>query len=453
MTHGHALSPLDAAFIHVESESTPMHMATVGIFEGEHLKDSQGDFRLQDVRCLIASRLEQVPKLRQVASPGLLGEAPLVWRDDPDFDIAEHVRLRHLSAPGNEGELRRQCAQLLEVPLDRERPLWELTFIDGLSEQRVAVVEKLHHSMADGLAAAELATVLLDLSADPGPLEGERPWVPLTPQPVWRGYAEDLMRLGQLGERVMAWSGQGITHPIRRLTDLVRLGRGIASLATPNIFAPRSSLNRQITPSRSLDFVRLSFDQVHDVAHAHNATINDVLLTIVAGGMHELIKSRGELTSKTELQALVPVGLPHGRGDGIANSVSALFVRLPIGVSDPLVMLSIISAEVQRQKGQHQEKASSAFLQLLAPLPQSVLAAAAGIVQRQPFFNLIVTNVPGPPIPLYALGAKLIEAFPVVPLAGNQSVGVAALSYEGQLNLACSAIQPPALTSTCSPPG
>jgi WS/DGAT/MGAT family acyltransferase len=173
---------------------------------------------------------------------------------------------------------------------------------------------------------------------------------------------------------------------------------------------------------------------MHEVAHASDATINDVLLTIVTGGLRRLLESRGELADKSELQALVPVGLEKA-GDGLANSVSAFFVRLPIAASDPLQILTTVSAEMTADKRRNQSLAASSLMHLLDPLPQSVLASLTGVVQHQPFFNVIVTNVPGPPVPLYVMGARLLEAFPFVPLAGNQSISVAALSYEGQLGL------------------
>ncbi len=434
MTREHGLSPLDAAFLHLESERTPMHMASVGIFEGAALRNDEGIFRIHDLRLLIAGRLNLVPKLRQVATAGLLGEAPPVWADDPTFDISNHVQQVHLPAPGGETELRQLCAELLAEPLDRTRPLWDLTFVDGLREGKVGVIERLHHSMADGLAAAELATVLLDLSSEPGERKEKGVWTPAAPLPVWRAAVDDLERLGGVWLGVASWIGQSVTHPIRRLRESAQLAGAIGTLITPGIVAPKSSLNVQITATRAVDFVRLSFSQMQEVAHTFDTTINDVLLTIVTGGLHRLLESRGELGEMSELQALVPVGLENADG-GLANSLSALFVRLPIATTDPLEILSKISAEMRADKRRHQSMAGSTALHLLEPVAQSVLALMAGVVQHQPFFNVIVTNVPGPPVTLYALGARLLEAFPVVPLAGNQSMSVAALSYDGQLNL------------------
>ena len=412
-----------------------MHIASVGIFDGRPFYDADGRFRIDDVRALIASRLELVPKLRQRACEGLLGEAPPVWVDDPNFVISRHVGVRQLPPPGTELELCDLCAELMAVRLEPTRPLWELTFVEGLTEGRVALIEKLHHSMADGLAASELATVLLDLTPVPPQPEEVRPWRPDASLPAWRAALDDLLRFADLPVRWARWSGQSMLHPIRRTREAAELVGAVSTLATAKIFAPRSSLNSAITQSRSVTFVRLPFAEVQDVARSFEVTINDVLLTLVAGGLRDLLMHRNELTENAELQVLVPVGEVSAESRGLANNVSALFVRLPIGTDDPVTVLKTVSAEVGRDKHRHQALAAATALRLLEPLPQKLLAVAAGIVQHQPFFNLVVTNVPGPPVPLYALGAKLLEAFPLMPLLGNQSLAVAALSYEGQLNL------------------
>ncbi len=411
-------------------------MASVGIFDGRHLYDGQGKFRIADIRRLIASRLILAPKLRQRPSPSPLGQAPPTWLDYPHFDIEEHVRACRLPSPATEVELRQLCADLMSVPLDRARPLWDLTFVEGLGESRVALVERLHHSMADGLAAAELATVLFDLSPESPPYdEPVASWGPSPRVPAWRAATEDLLRLGAIPVRAAKWYIETFVHPIRRTGELADLARAFGTIVTPRIVAPKSSLNGPITAARAVDFVRLPLEGVHEVAHSFDSTINDVLLTLVAGGMHALLKNRGELTETSEIQVLVPVGLINAEGRDLGNSVSALFVRLPVGLDDALDVLKAVSAEVGEDKRHHQALAAASFLRFLEPVPQDILAKGAGIMHYQPFFNLIVTNVPGPPVPLYALGARLVEAFPILPLAGNQSLAVAALSYEGQLNL------------------
>jgi WS/DGAT/MGAT family acyltransferase len=319
MTREHVLSGLDASFLLLESERTPMHMASIGIFEGAPLRGADGIFRIDDIRRLIVSRLDLVPKLRQVAFAGLLGEAPPEWVDDPAFDISDHVRMVHVPPPGGETGLRRLCAELLAEPLIRTRPMWDLTFVEGLPDDEVGLIERLHHSMADGLAAVELASVLLDLCPGPPALEDMSPWTPAAPLPVWRAAVDDLLRLGGIWVRSASWGWRSVTHPIRLLTEFSKLTEAIGTLATPRTLAPRSSLNVQITAARSVEFVRLSFAEIDGVAHTFDTTINDVLLTIVTGGLHRLFESRGELAEKSELQALVPVGLENVSG-GLANT-------------------------------------------------------------------------------------------------------------------------------------
>ncbi len=412
-----------------------MHMASIAIFEGQRLKDCDGNLRIDDLRHLISSRLSLVPKLRQLPNPGFLNEAPPVWSDDATFDITNHVVQRRALAPGSETELLQLCGEILSIPLSQDRPLWELTFVDGLKNGQVALVEKLHHSMADGIAAAELATVLLDLTPEPRPVDDPGAWRAQAPLSAVHEASRDLSRLAEIPVRVLAWGGWTALHPMRRSRAWVNKAVAMTSLLRTGLIAPRSPLNKQISAAREVHIVRLNLDQVRDVAHEHEATVNDVILTLVARGLHDLLVRRGTLEEGAELQALVPVGLEAGPERGLGNRVSALFVRLPVGCDDPKGTLRIVSSEARGHKKQHQELAAETFLRWLEPLPQSLIAGAAKLIRYQPFFNLIVTNVPGPAVPLYTLGAKMIEAFPIVPLVGNQGLGVAALSYIGQINL------------------
>ena len=435
MPDAKALSPLDSAFLHVESDGTPMHMASIGIFEGASLVDADGSLRLDDLRQLISSRLDLVPKLRQRPSPGLLHEAPPTWNDDPEFDISAHVRHERLRGPGDEAQLLRLCGDLLATPLDNSRPLWELTFVTGLLGGRVAVVEKLHHSMADGIAAAELATILLDLSPVVTPPKTRTTWNPETPVSAFGMVRRDLQRLLEIPLQISGWFGRGLIHPIDRVRSARRVIESSTALIPTHLVAPASSLNQPNGPMREVHVVRMELKAVKDVARRHESTINDVLLTIVAGGLHALLSARGDLETTPEFQALVPVGLEVGDGREIGNGVSALFVRLPVREADPAAALAEVSRTTADQKRTHQELAPALALRLLDPVPQTVLALGSKLLRHQPLFNMIVTNVPGPSVPLYALGARMLEAFPIVPLAGNQGLGVAALSYLNSFNL------------------
>jgi diacylglycerol O-acyltransferase / wax synthase len=423
-------------FLRLEDQGYPMHMASIACFEGEPLRDGKGELRLDELRALISSRLPLVPKLRQLPTPGVLPEAPPSWADDATFDIANHVSQHRAPGPGTEAELLALCGEILATPLPRDRPLWQLIFIDGLDNGQIAVVEKLHHSMADGIAAAELAIVLLDTSPEPDFIDdSSATWRPDAAASVVDGVARDLLRMGELSLRFASWSAWTLLHPVRSARGCITKVAALTSVVRGGLIAPHSTPRGNIGPEREVHVVRLDLDEVRHIAHAQGATINDVVLTIVSHGLHCLLASHDDLDPETAVQALIPVGLDAGPGRGIANRVSAFFVRLPVGISDPLVSLHAITAVSKDHKGHHQELAGDSMLRLLEPAPQGVLALFAKVVQHQPFFNIIVTNVPGPRAPLYALGAQMLEAFPIVPLVGNQGLGVAALSYLDQINL------------------
>jgi diacylglycerol O-acyltransferase / wax synthase len=428
------LSPLESVFLQLESPEAPMHMASIGIFEGAPLLDDDGELRLRDLRALIESRLHLVPKLRQRPRTGLFHQAPQRWSDDPAFDITQHVRQVRIPRPGNDAQLRKTCGRLLAELLPDGRPLWELIFLTGLHGGRVGLVEKLHHSVADGLAAAELATVLFDLEPTVAPHEPLPPWRPATSASTLGSALEDLSRLAAIALRVPLQLGEVAHHPVRSGCAALRFGKAVAPLPF-RVLAPRSSLNVHISKARAVHMLRTDLDDVHRIAHEHRATINDVLLTLVSGGLRSLFSARGELAGLRELQALVPVGLAAREGRTTGNGVSCYLVRLPLFEGCPEQALSIISGETRAQKTRHEEIVPDVGLRLLDIVPQGLLGEGARLLRRQPFFNVIVTNVPGPPVPLYVLGARLLDAFPIVPLLGNQGLGVAAISYVDALEI------------------
>jgi diacylglycerol O-acyltransferase / wax synthase len=436
MVGSHPLGALDATFLHLESQRTPMHMGSVAIFEGGPLCDTHGRVRIEKLRADVEERLDLVPKLRRRVRFAFFGEAAPVWVDDPDFDLTAHMRVVALPAPGTMDQLAALSAEILAVPLDLGAPLWEMSFVEGLAGGRVALIEKLHHALADGLAGVELATVLLDTTRHPRhPHVDARPW---RPQPAPRALS--------LAVRDMTGRGATLVHGARMaLRSLVRprataraagrLADALSTLATPRLIAPRSSINVPIGQARRVAFVRVSLDHIVAVERRHDVTVNDVVLAAVAGGLRRMLMARGDDVDGGELQVLVPVGAPHDGDHGLGNRVSAMLARLPVGVEDPVDRLRAVAASVAHAKVHHQAVVGQALLAVLEPVPQPVLAAAARAVHHQTVVNLVVTNVPGPRFPLYAHGAKMLEAYPIVPLAGNLSLGVAALSYDGQMHI------------------
>lgn len=431
---GEALGPLDAAFIHLESPAQPMHMGSIGFFDGAGLRDRSGRPRLADLRAQIEDRLHLVPKLRQrvVASP--LREAPPTWVDDDKFDIANHVRLAEVPAPGSDDQLLALCEDLLATPLDLDRPLWEVWMVGGLADGRVAIVDKLHHAMADGLAGVELVTVIFDnAQLAPGPAAA---WKPVGQPPAGLAVARDLGRLAAVPLRCALFALDCLGHPIRHLGRAARIADALRSLTGPHLLAPRLSINIPVSEGRRLAVVRLSLEDLRQVGHTFGVTVNDVLLAVVARGVGSLLASRGEPVNGRQVHLMVPVGFEHDTEHHVlGNRVSALVVRAPLGALDPVARLRAVADDVGRDKVHHQQLAAQAVFGLMEPLPQSALAGVTGLVGRQALVNLVVTNVPGPPVALSALGATMTEAVAFVPIAGNLSLGVAALSYLGQLTL------------------
>ncbi len=438
MSRPKALSPLESAFLHIESDRTPMHIGSVGIFEGAPLHDDQGRLRLEEIRQRIRHRLELVPKLRRRVQTSVLPGAPPLWTDDPHFDIARHVEVIDLPSPGTDEQLWDVCAELFARRLDRKRPLWHLSVVDGLADDRVAVVDRIHHSLADGLAGVEMAMVLFDFGGQTDDLTTHAPGATVrrfdNSAPILPGTFQDLSRLSELGQR---WVGRGwdaACHPIGAVRDVTRLGGAITALAGTGLLRPSTSLNRPISTARRVFVLRQPLDALHEAAHALGVTMNDLVLTAVGGGVTRLLEGRGERLP-ADVQVLVPVGLEPGDRHALGNLVSAWFVRVPVGTAKPVERLHSVSESSRRARAHREELIVETALDLLGPAPQPMMACIGRLSNHQPLFNLVVTNVPGPSTCLYLLGARMLEAYPFVPLAGNLTFGVAAMSYNGDLTL------------------
>jgi WS/DGAT/MGAT family acyltransferase len=425
------LTELDASFLYMESPNTPMHMGSIGIFEGGPLHDARGCLRLDEVRAEVQSRLHLVPKLRKVVRLPLLGESAAVWVDDPDFDITNHVHEAAVPEPGDEAQLLELCARLMSFPLDRDRPLWDIWLIEGLEAGRVAVLEMIHHCMADGLAGVELASVLLDLKARPSGHHNADGWEPAPAPRRATVVADGLAQFGGVVSMLAADAWHAVWHPSRAGRVLSRYASAFYDLLSPTPVAPHLSLNAPTGSDRRALVVRERMDDLRRAEHLFGMTLNDLLLTAVAAGVHDLLSARGEVMEGRQLQVLVPVGTDHHGDHLLGNEISAMLVRLPIGAAPAVERLREV-AEAERSHKEHgQAQATHLLLSSLNALPPAAVAAASHLVNRQPFVNLVVTNVPGPDVPLYMLGARMLEVIPLVPLGGNLSVGVAALSYNG----------------------
>jgi WS/DGAT/MGAT family acyltransferase len=420
------LSVQDAGFLYLEHAGLPQHVAIVAVAEGGLLHDPAGRLRLDALRGELAGRLESVPRLRQRVVCPPVGQGLPLWVDDPAFDLANHVRTVQVPAPGGERELLGLCDELCLRLLDRARPLWELWLVAGLANGRVGLVLKLHHSVADGRAAVQLAGVLLDGTVDAGS-PTPPPW---QPRPAPSGSALVADNLAGRSAALAAALAR-LRHP-GRLAAQARALAGAAQLAAGGRrHQRRSVVRRPVGGHRRLALVRAELAVVKDVAHAQGATVNDLLLAAVAGGLRALLVARGAPVEGLILYASVPVAL-RAQADtaALGNQVGLMVVPLPVGEPDPAQRLQHITQATTARKRRPERLAS------LRPAGSlTILRALNHYSRHQRIVDLFVTNVPGPQRPLYLLGARLVEVFPVVQVAGNVPLSVAVLSYAGQVNI------------------
>jgi diacylglycerol O-acyltransferase / wax synthase len=429
------LTALDSSFLHLERLEYPMHVGALSVLEGGPFFNDDGRFKIEQVRDLVLSRMPLMPRFRRrlMAVPFDMGRP--IWVDDERFDITYHVRHTALPKPGSWEQLVALTTRVQENLLDRERPLWELWFVEGLEDGHVAMIQKTHHSLIDGVSGVDVATMLLDLSPEfTPPVVAE--WKP-EPAPAPSQLLLDTIeeRLTQPAEivRSFRWLFRGPRLALEHLNERVR---PMSTLVTRDAIAPRISLNARTTGRhRRLSVVRVPLTEIKEIRKGLGGTVNDVILTGVAGGLRRLLQHRAESTDDLQLRVLCPVSVRADDEHGaLGNKVSAMFVTLPVDARPAVERLGAISGQTRDLKERQQAVGAEMMLSVTEYLAPTLLSLAARVVHRQPFFNLIVTNVPGPQFPLYMMGARLLEAFPMVPLTQNTTVVVGILSYDGTLH-------------------
>lgn len=432
------LTALDESFLHLERPETPMHVGAVAVLEREPFYDADGRFRLDAVRALVASRLQLIPRFRKRVMRVPLGGGRPVWVDHDTFDIADHVRLTSLPAPGGRRQLLELAERLMTQVLDRDRPLWELWFVDGVDGgEHVGLIHKSHHTLTDGISGVDIATVLLDFTVEPTVLDHDG-WTPV-PAPDPPRLVVDTIR-----ERMTRPTE--VVSTLRRATDAPRdaldratgLGRSIGSLLDGQIVAPRLFLNAPVGAGRRIETVRVPLEAVRRVREAFGCTVNDVVLAVVGSAVARVLDAHDELHPELVLKAFCPVSV---RDDDqrmqLGNRISTMVVPIPVGEPDARVRLDAVRATTADLKERRQAVGAAALLGLSEYAAPTLLGLAARVAHAQRVANLIVTNVPGPQVPLYCLGARMHEVYPVVPLSRNLTLNVAILSYCGQLHFGC----------------
>jgi diacylglycerol O-acyltransferase / wax synthase len=428
------MSILDAGFYLVDHHNVPMHLGSLAIFDGPAP-------RLAELAGLYTSRLAGIPRYRQVVRTYPLQLRRPTWVDTPDFDIWDHLHQAPVPPPGDDAELRDVARGVFARPLDMRKPLWEAWLLDGLEGGRWAVLSKVHHCVVDGIGGSDLMTVIFGDGPDqicPGMPDGRIGTAP--------GVAEAVA----WPVRQMAAAAGSVLTQLPAVPDALSYGlglyRGARRLAAPSA----RSLNGPAGPRRMWTWTAASLDDIREIRRELGGTVNDVLLTAVAGAFRALTPV-AELARGAVVRSLVPVSIRTATESGLAtNRLSAVLVNLPVGVPEPLRRLQAVRAQTDDLKRTHQAAGPALITTLLEPVAPPLLALALGAAFRlpQPLVQTVVTNVPGPHDKLYALGRPLVAAYPYAPIGGNVQISVATYSYDRSLYFGitanCDAVPQPA---------
>ena len=421
------LSVLDELFLHIEGPNTHMHVGSVIVFEGP---PPEFEEFLESVN----KRLQVVPRFRQKLMTVPFGIGRPIWVDDTHFNLEYHVRHTALPAPGDDEKLNRLAGRIMSQQLDRNKPLWEMWFAEGLGGDRWALISKAHHCLVDGVSGTDIMTVILDLTPEGQEIEPE-PWRP-EPEPT-----ADQLLLDAVAERLTSPTEiarvvrSAAMDPSKVPNQVLEAVRSLGAFLGGGLdFAPASSLNVRIGPHRRFEPVLTELDEFKRIKNGHGGTVNDVVLAVVTGGLRKLLKTRGERVDDLELRAMVPVSVRADADKGaLGNQVASIWAPLPIHEADPLARLRKISASMKDLKSSGQAVGAQVLTSIGEWAPSTIVSQAARLVARQRAYNLVVTNVPGPQFPLYSMGREMLEVYPVVPLSDNTAIVVGLVSYNGKI--------------------
>ncbi len=432
--HHERLTALDATFLGVEDRCSHMHIGSVGVFEAGPAAGPGGSLDFDRIRRLVSVVLDGVPRYRQrVETMPLLGHP--VWVDDASFNPRYHLRHTRLPSPGDERQLKRLVGRLMSQQLDRGKPLWETWFIEGLEGDRFAVVSKVHHCMVDGIGGVEMTTATMRVEPGDDPrLDAPVRAFTARPRPAGRDLvlAELRHRLGGAAGFV-GGAARALLSPGRAVDALAGTFAGLAaSVGTSFRSASPTPLNVEIGPHRRFDWTTMDLATVKAVKGRLGGTVNDVVLAVVAGAMRRYLGGHGVEVDRLDFRAMVPVNLRAGP-EGVGNRVASVVARLPVDEPDPGRRLERVRRETETVKHSHQVDVLQAIEDITDWSFTTLLSQTARLATMSQPFNLVVTNVPGPQFPLYFLGARMLEAYPFVPIFHYQALGIALFSYDGRL--------------------
>ena len=435
-----ALSGLDKGFLLFETPETPMHVAALLRFSVEQLQTEEGGLDIQRIRDLVETRLDDMPRYRQHIIHRPLSAEP-AWMDSEGFDLTYHVRHTALPQPGDRTALNELAGRLIEQPLDRKRPLWELWVIEGLAEDEFALLFKIHHCMVDGASGMQLLFALLSLSADEQ-VEFGSDWSARPRRSGLTLWAEELEERISRSVELASLVGEVVRHPRRALrragASIHDIGQAVGGALMPHTGSP---LNARLGRHRRIERVSFELSSIKEISKATQSTVNDVLLAVVAGGLRGFFEKNSGLDRELALRVCLPVDCrPPDDDFKRANCVSVLFADLPVDEPDPLACLLSIRNQTETLKKSGAAHGTELLVEMNDLLGADWLTRLGKrFASRLSPFNLIVTNIRGPSVPLYLQGVRLRSIVPFVPLVQNQGLGVAIASYCDRIDLGLSA--------------
>ncbi len=427
------LSALDRSFLVFEDAETHMHLGGLALFDASPLRTPEGGVAIDRIRAHIAARLHLVPRYRQRLAYVPLRNRP-VWVDDAHFNLHYHVRHTAVPRPGDDAQLKRLAARILSQQLDRGKPLWEIWVVEGLQDGRFAMLVKTHHALADGISAFGLFSALLSPEPDDR-LEEPQPWRP-RPPPGPLALLRDELAFQAAAPVTLARSlARALRRPESVAGRVVESARALLTLLGSGLRLPATTpLNRPIGPHRRFDWLTLDLADVKAVKDRLGGTVNDVVLATVAGAVRRFLVRRRVDVDRLDYRVVVPVNVRREDELGAVNNrASGWLAALPVGERNPARRLALVQQTTARLKAARQELGPDVLGQAAEYAMPGVLTLGVRLTARLHPYNLIVTNVPGPQVPLYLLAAPLLGGYPQVPLFQNQGLGIALFSYCGQL--------------------
>ncbi|UAL30748.1 wax ester/triacylglycerol synthase family O-acyltransferase [Nocardioides rotundus] len=426
------LRPRDLGLLALETGSSPMHNATVEIFD-----PGDSGFDYASLVSLIGDRISFVPRYRQrlVRVPGRLANP--AWVDDPDFDLAYHVRRSALPRPGSHDQLRELVARIISRPLDRHRPLWEVYFVEGLEGGRVAVLAKSHQVLVDGVDTVDLGQVLLDTVPEPKAMEYDQ-WRPrgrpTSAGMVAEALADTLQHPSTALSTAVATTESAVRTAVHALAKAGELSSALAGRRPVH----ESPINRPLSQQRRFVTVKTSLADYRTVRKAHGGTVNDVILATVAGAVRTWLMTRAEsLGGLRKLRVIVPMSVIDDEleATSLGTQITGHLVDLPIGEASPVVRLHQVSYSFRAHRETSRAVAANRLAGIagFAPTTFHALGARLAADELRTGFQLSVTNVPGPQFPLYAAGAQMLETYPVPPLLPQHALAIGVTSYDNNV--------------------